>query len=166
MPDCTWPADRPVLVAASTPADARLVEDALAELGLSHVLAEDGVEAMQALCRRPSPFAAVVVGERVGRVSGFTLCGLARDAGYALPMLLLTGDDSRWTAERAARLRLAVLWQPASSRRVAGTLLGMLPRRGRRTNGLPAVARHGGRRSIGADCEWTSCKEDPCRSND
>jgi Ala-tRNA(Pro) deacylase len=109
MPDCTWPADRPVLVAASTPADARLVEDALAELGLSHVLAEDGVEAMQALCRRPSPFAAVVVGERVGRVSGFTLCGLARDAGYALPMLLLTGDDSRWTAERAARLRLAVL---------------------------------------------------------
>ncbi len=102
MPHCT-PAERPVLLAASGAADVRLVEAALAELGVPHLLVDDGVDAMRALCRRPRTFAAVVVGERVGQVSGLTLCGLARDAGCALPMVLLTGDDWRWAAPRAGR---------------------------------------------------------------
>jgi CheY-like chemotaxis protein len=105
------------------------MEAGLAELGLTHVKVEDGVEAMQALCRRPNTYAAVVVGERVGRVSGFTLCGLARDAGCALPMLLLTGDEHRWAAARAARLGVTVLWQPSSPQRVSRALRGLLPRR-------------------------------------
>jgi hypothetical protein len=130
MIDCTWPAGRPVLVAASGPADWQLMENALDELALSCVRLGDGVEAMQALCRRPNAYAAVVVGERVGRVSGLTFCGLARDAGCGLPILLLLSDyDCHSVAGRAARLRIAVLWQPTSSRRLARTLLGLLPRR-------------------------------------
>jgi hypothetical protein len=130
MIDCTWPAGRPVLVAASGPADWQLMEDALDELALSCVRLGDGVEAMQAICRRPNAYAAVVVGQRVGQVSGLTFCGLARDAGCGLPiLLLLSDDDCRWVAGRAARLRISVLWQPISSRRLARTLLGLLPRR-------------------------------------
>jgi hypothetical protein len=84
---------------------------------------------MQALCRRPNTYAAVVVGERAGRVSGFTLCGLARDAGCRLPMLLLTGDEHRWAAGRAARLGVTVIWQPATLPRISRALRGILPRR-------------------------------------
>ena len=120
---------RSVLVASSTPSDAWLAREALAELGLGHLLVDDAVEAMGELCRRPTEHSAVLVGERVGRVSGLTLCGLARDAGCRLPMLLLTGEDCRWNAVRAARLHVTVLWRPTSVQRVARSLLTLLPRR-------------------------------------
>jgi hypothetical protein len=59
---------------------------ALDRLGLPAVLAEDGVSAMRALCGRPAEFAGMVVGDRIGRLSGLSLRGLARDAGCALPL--------------------------------------------------------------------------------
>lgn len=117
-----------VLVIASRPADARLATDALAELGVLHLQVEDAVEAMQALCRRPHTFSALVVGEEVGRASGLTLCGLARDAACRLPILLLTADRDPSVAARAARLRVTVLWQPTAASRVLRALHGMLPR--------------------------------------
>jgi hypothetical protein len=44
-------------------------------------------------------------------------------------MLLLTGDEHRWAAARAARLGVTVLWQPSSPQRVSRALRGLLPRR-------------------------------------
>jgi CheY-like chemotaxis protein len=129
MSASAWPFERPVLVATSYPADALLVRAALERVGLPIALADDGVTAMHALCGRPGAFAGVVVGDRVGRVSGLTLCGLARDAGCVLPILLLTADDSASIATRAARLRVTVLWLPVSSRRLENALRDMLPRR-------------------------------------
>jgi hypothetical protein len=66
-------------------------------------------EAMQALCRRPNTFAAVIVGERVDRASAWRLCGLAGDAGCRLPILLITGDEGRLAAARAEGLGVTVL---------------------------------------------------------
>jgi hypothetical protein len=107
-----WPFERPILVATSDPAEALVLR-----------------AAMQALCRQPEAFAALVTGTRVGRASGLTLCGLARDAGCALPALLLTGEDTTVIAPRAARLHVTVLWQPVSSGRLASALHDLLPRR-------------------------------------
>jgi hypothetical protein len=84
---------------------------------------------MQALCRRPNTFAAVIVGDRVDRVSGWTLCGLARDAGCRLPILLLTGDEGRLAVARAEGLEVSVLRRPDSAQRVAGAMNALLPRR-------------------------------------
>jgi CheY-like chemotaxis protein len=115
MSDYTTAAERPVLVAASAPDDKRLIMEALDELALPGVLVSDGAEAMQTLCRRPNTFAAVIVGERVDRVSGWTLCGLARDAGCRLPILLVTGDEGPLAAARADGLGVTVLCRPASA---------------------------------------------------
>jgi CheY-like chemotaxis protein len=120
MPDYTSAAERPVLVAASAPEDKRLIMEALDELALPGVLVSDGAEAMQTLCRRPNTFAAVIVGDRVDRVSGWTLCGLARDAGCRLPILLVTGDEGRLAAARAEGLRVTVLGRPDSARPESG----------------------------------------------
>ena len=129
MPASAWPPERPVLVATSYPADALVLRAALERVGLPMALVDNGVTAMHALCRQPGAFASVIVGDRVGRVSGLTLCGLARDAGCTLPILLLTVDDCASIATRAARLRVTVLWQPVSSRRLESALRDLLPRR-------------------------------------
>jgi CheY-like chemotaxis protein len=129
MSDYTSSAERPVLVAASRPEDKRLIMEALDELALPGVLVSDGAEAMQALCRRPNTFAAVIAGDRVDRVSGWTLCGLARDAGCRLPILLVTGDESRLAAARAEGLGVTVLRRPDSARWVASSMNALLPRR-------------------------------------
>jgi CheY-like chemotaxis protein len=109
MSASTWPFERPVLVAPSYPADALLLRAVLERVGLPIALADDGVTAMHALCRQPGAFAGLVAGDRVGRVSGLTLCGLARDAACTLPILLLTADACVSIAIRAARLRATVL---------------------------------------------------------
>ena len=44
-------------------------------------------------------------------------------------MLLLTSEVCRWTAVRAARLAVSVLWQPVPAYRLAQTLTVMLPPR-------------------------------------
>ena len=129
MPTSSWPYERPILVATSYPADALLLRGSLDRVGVPMAVANDGVTAMHALCGRQHTFAGVVVSDRVGRVSGLTLCGLARDAGCALPMLLLTADDCGLIATRAARLRVAILWQPVTPRRLETALRDMLPRR-------------------------------------
>ena len=125
----SWPYERPVLVATSYPADALLLRVSLDRVGFPIAVVNDGVTAMHALCGRQHQFAGVVVSDRVGRVSGLTLCGLARDAGCALPMLLLTAEDCRVIAARTARLRVAVLWQPVTPRRLESALRAMLPRK-------------------------------------
>ena len=73
-------------------------------------------------------FAAVIVGDRVDRVSGWTLCGLARDAGCPLPILLVTGDEGPLAAARAEGLRVTVLGRSASAQRVARAMSALLPR--------------------------------------
>lgn len=135
---------RLVLVAAAVGADVRAIELALDRLGVDRVRVYDAVEAMRAICHERTAYSAVVVGEGVGQASGLTVCGLARDAGCSLPMLLTTADDCRRTAMRAARLEVTVLWLPASARHVARTVDGMLPRRcgcptGRVTGRSPGV---------------------------
>jgi len=129
MPTSSWPFERPILVASSYPADALLLRAALDRVGLPMALAEDAVTAMHAVCSQPAAFAGIVVGDRVGRASGLTLCGLARDAGCNLPILLMTPDDSGTIALRAARLRVTVLWQPVSTRRLEDALRGLFSQR-------------------------------------
>jgi hypothetical protein len=129
MITCSHPAPRPVLVAASEVSDAALARSAIEELGLIPVLVQEAAEAIRHLSGDGKRYAAVVVGERIGQATGFTLCGVARDAGCRLPMLLLTSDVCRWTAVRAARLRVSVLWQPVPASRLAKTLSTMLPPR-------------------------------------
>ena len=124
-----WPFERPILVATSHPAEALVLRAAIERVGLPVAAADDAVTAMQSLRAQPGGFAALVAGDRVGRASGLTLCGLTRDAGFTLPALLLTTEDSPLIADRAARLRVTVLWQPVSSRRLEGALLDLLPRR-------------------------------------
>jgi CheY-like chemotaxis protein len=121
--------ERPILLAASEPDDVWIARAALERVGWSVAPAEDAVAGMQALCDGAGQFAAVVVGERVGRVSGLTFCGLARDAGCTLPALLLTADAHAAIAVRAARLHVTVLWHPVSPRQLERALRGLLPRR-------------------------------------
>jgi hypothetical protein len=126
---CSHPAPRLVLVAASEVSDAALARSAIEELGLIPVLVQEAADAIRHLSGDGKRYAAVVVGGRIGQATGFTLCGVARDAGCRLPMLLLTSDACRWTAARAARLQVSVLWQPVPASRLAKTLSVMLPPR-------------------------------------
>jgi DNA-binding NtrC family response regulator len=128
MIDCSQTAGRPILVAASDACDAGLARSAIEELGRMPVLVQDAVEAMRHIGTSGRKYEAMVVGERVGEASGFTLCGVARDAGYRLPLILVTSDVCRWTAVRAARLQVTILWHPVPARRIAQTLRAMLPR--------------------------------------
>lgn len=128
MIDCSQAAVRPILVAASEGSDAGLAQSAIEELGTVPVLVQDVVDAMRHVCGNGRRYGAMVVGERIGAVSGFTLCAVARDAGCRLPMILMTSDVCRWTAVRAAKLQVTVLWHPVPARRIAQTLRAMLPR--------------------------------------
>jgi len=118
-----------LLCATSYPAEAVMLRDALESAGWQVAAVDDAVTAMRELCRDGGRFAAVVIGERVGRASGLSLSGLLRDSGYALPIVLLTTQESAAIAGRAARLRLSVLWQPVSPERLQQTMVGLLPRR-------------------------------------
>jgi DNA-binding response OmpR family regulator len=117
-----------VLCATSYPAEAVMLRDALESAGWSVAVVDDAVTAMQELCRDPGRFAAVVIGERVGRTSGLSLSGLLRDSGCGLPILLLTTQESELIAGRAVRLGLSVLWQPVSPERLQRAMIGLLPR--------------------------------------
>jgi DNA-binding NtrC family response regulator len=128
MIDCWQAAVRPILVAASEASDAGLARSAIEELGIMPVLVQDVVEAMRHVCGDGKRYGAMVAGERIGEVSGFTLCAVARDAGCRLPMILMTSDVCRWTAVRAAKLQVTVLWHPVPAWRIAQTLCAMLPR--------------------------------------
>ena len=88
-------------VAASETFDVALARSAIEEAGFIPVLVQDAAGAIRHLSGGPKRYAALVSGERIGRVSGFTLCGVARDAGCRLPMLLLTRDACR--GPRSAR---------------------------------------------------------------
>ena len=129
MIQCLHPSQRPILVAASDTLDGALARSAIEELGLIPVLVQDAAETIRQLSGGARRYAALVAGERVGEATGFTLCGVARDAGCRLPMLLLTSEVCRWTAVRAARLEVSVLWQPVPAYRLAQTLTAMLPPR-------------------------------------
>ena len=103
---------------------------ALGRLGLPIAVADDAVTAMQVLGDRPDAFGGLVVGDWAGQVSGLSLCGLVRDAGCTLPLLLVTTENDATIAARAARLRVTVLSQPASSPRLEAALRHLfLPRR-------------------------------------
>lgn len=131
MPDPTRPSHGLLLCATAYPAEAVMLRDALEAAEWSVAVVDDAVTAMRELCREPGEperFAAVVIGERVGRATGLSLCGLIRDSGSALPILLLTTQESKVIAGRAARLRLSVLWQPVSPERLQETVRGLMPR--------------------------------------
>jgi len=123
------PLKRSILVASSYPVDALLLRASADRVGVPITFVEDGVTVMRELCRRPDAYVAAIMSDRVGRVSGLTLSGAARDAGCTLPILLLTADDSAVIAGRAARLCVSVLWQPVSARRLETALRDMVPRR-------------------------------------
>jgi hypothetical protein len=150
MIECSHPSPRPILVAASETTDAALARSAIEELGLIPVLVQEVAEAIWELSGDARRYAAVVAGDRVGEATGFTLCGVARDTGCGLPILLLTSDVCRWTAVRAARLQISVLWQPVPACRIAQTLSGMLPPRPCREIVVP-VATGSGRWEAKAD---------------
>jgi DNA-binding response OmpR family regulator len=127
MSDPDRPSQGLLLCATSYPAEAVMLRDALEAADWSVAVVDDAVTAMRELCREPGRFAAVVIGERVGRTTGLSLSGLIRDSGSALPIVLLTTHDSKVIAGRAARLRLSVLWQPVSPERLQETVRGLLP---------------------------------------
>ncbi|HKT60306.1 MAG TPA: response regulator [Gemmatimonadales bacterium] len=129
MTDPATPSHALLLCATSYPAEALMLRAALEPAGWSVAAVDDAVTAMLELCRKPERFAAVLVGERVGRASGLSLCGLLRDSGCGLPIVLLTTQDSAAIAGRAARLRVSVLWEPVSSERLQRSLDGLMPRR-------------------------------------
>ena len=129
MSDYTSSAERPVLVAASAPEDKRLIMEALDELALPGVLVSGGAEAMQALCRRPNTYAALIVGDRVDRIERVDAVRPGADPGCRLPILLVTGDESRLAAARAKGLGVSVLGRPDSARPVADAMNELLPRR-------------------------------------
>ena len=129
MSDPDRPSQGLLLCATSYPAEAVMLRDALEAADCSVAVVDDAVTAMRELCREPGRFAAVVIGERVGRTTGLSLSGLIRDSASALPIVLLTTHDSKVIAGRAARLRLSVLWQPVSPERLQETVRGLLPRR-------------------------------------
>ena len=119
----------PILVAMSSSHDLRLTEGALDELGLGAEWIADGAEALRELCRQPRAYVAVIVGERVGGITGWTLCGLAKDARVRAGLLLLSGEDTRLAAMRGAMLDVSVMWRPTSPERLARAIAGLLPRR-------------------------------------
>jgi len=121
--------ERPILVTASVAEDARLAEECLEELLVSSIHVADGREALRPLCRTPGRFAGAIGGHEAGPVSGWTVCGSARDAGCRLPLILLENDGHRLAAERAARLRVTLLWRPVTPRRLTRAVLAVLPRR-------------------------------------
>jgi CheY-like chemotaxis protein len=130
MRPSSWPFERPILVVSSRPEDALVLRSALDRLGLPIAVAEDAVTAMQALCHQPAAFRGVVIGDRVGQVSGLSLCGVARDAGCELPIILMTADECSPIAMRAARLRVTILWHPISCPRLETVLRQLFaPRR-------------------------------------
>jgi CheY-like chemotaxis protein len=130
MSRSAWPFEPPILVASSCPEDALVLRAAVGRLGLPIAVADDAVTAMQALGDRPDAFGGLVVGDWVGQVSGLSLCGLSRDAGCPLPILLVTSEHDATIAARAARLRVTVLWHPVSTRRLEAALRRLLiPRR-------------------------------------
>ena len=129
MSDPVRPSHGLLLCATSFPAEAVMLRDALESAGWQVAAVNDAVTAMRELCREPGRFAAVVIGEQVGRASGLSLSGLLRDSGCALPIVLLAAQESAAIAGRAARLGLSVLWQPVSPERLQRTMLGLLPRR-------------------------------------
>src|SRR5262249_34974156 len=108
MPPSFRASEGRILIATSYPADAFLLRAAAGRAGVPVAFAEDGVTAMRELCRRPGAYVGVIVSDRVGRVSGLSLCGLARDAGCNLPILLLTADGWEMIAARAVRLGVSV----------------------------------------------------------
>jgi DNA-binding response OmpR family regulator len=129
MSDPVTPSHDLLLCATSYPAEALMLRAALEPAGWTVAVVDDAISAMRELCREPRRFAAVLIGERVGRTSGLSLSGLIRDSGCALPILLLTSQDSPVIAGRAARLQLSVLWEPVSPERLVQTLHGLAPRR-------------------------------------
>ena len=129
MPDPVTPSHGLLLCATSYPAEAFMLRAVLEPAGWTVAVVDDAVTAMRELCRDPDQFVAVVIGERVGRTSGLSLSGLLRDSGCRLPIVLLTTDDSRIVAERAARLCLTVLWEPVSQERLVRTFRSLMPRR-------------------------------------
>jgi DNA-binding response OmpR family regulator len=129
MSDPDRPSHGLVLCATSYPAEAVMLRDALESAGWSVAVVDDAVMAMRELCGGPERFATVVIGERVGRTSGLSLSGLLRDSGCALPIVLLTTQESAVIVGRAARLRLTVLWQPVSPERLQRTLEELTRRR-------------------------------------
>jgi CheY-like chemotaxis protein len=129
MSDPATPSHGLVLCATSYPAEGLMLRVVLESVGWSVVVVDDAVAAMRELCRNPERYAAVVAGERVGRASGLSLCGLMRDSGCHVPIVLLTTQESAVIAGRAARLRVSVLWEPVSSERLQRTLRDLLPPR-------------------------------------
>jgi DNA-binding response OmpR family regulator len=127
MSDPLHPSQALVLCATSYPAEAVMLRDALESAGWQVAVVDDAVSAMRELCRQPDRFAALVIGERVGSISGLSLSGLLRDSGCALPVLLLTTQDTAVIGGRAARLRLSLLCQPVSSERLQRTLRSLMP---------------------------------------
>jgi DNA-binding NtrC family response regulator len=127
MPDPVTPPHGLLLCATSYPAEALMLRAVLEPAGWTMVVMDDAVSAMRELCREPERFRAVVVGERVGRTSGLSLSGLIRDSGRALPIVLLTTQDSTVIAGRVARLGVTVLGEPVSPERLIGTLGEVTP---------------------------------------
>jgi DNA-binding response OmpR family regulator len=128
MSEPVRPSQGLLLCATSYPAEAVMLRDALESVGWSVAHAGDAVTAMQELSRDPERFAAVVIGERVGRASGLSLSGLLRDSRCAVPIVLLTTQENAVIAGCAARLGVSVLWQPVSPERLQRTVRGLVPR--------------------------------------
>jgi DNA-binding response OmpR family regulator len=120
--------ERRILLAASETEELDALVAAVRRSGLLADHVDDPVEAMRALSRRGHIWTGLVAGDRVGRVSGLTLCGLARDAGFHRPALMLSAEPCATIAIRASLLRAAVVWLPSDSDLLERTMARLWPR--------------------------------------
>jgi hypothetical protein len=120
--------ERRILVAASVPQEARTLVEAARLAGWGVEWFDDPVEAVGALCRAPASWHGLLAGNRIGSISGLTLCGLARDAHFHRPALLLSDDPGAAIAIRASLLRVAVVWLPPDRDLLARTVSRLWPR--------------------------------------
>jgi len=96
---------------------------ALRKLGYEVETAASGAEALERVKREPQRFALVITDQNMPGMTGEELAGEMRAAGVDLPVILMTGNGTEFTAERlrTAGVRL-LLPKPAKLAALAGAV--------------------------------------------
>ena len=120
-------AGQKLLVLDDEPALLQATTSLLNELGYAGTPFNDPAQALQALSRDPTQFAAVVTDEVMPGMTGTRLTAALRAQGIHLPVLLLSGYGGSLLAQRAAEAGVTtVLGKPAQRAEVARALAQML----------------------------------------
>ena len=91
-----------VIVALEDPGERGAAVGALTGIGIEAIPAEDGVEALGIVERRPVGVGLVVAGLLLPTISGRRICRVLSWARHSVPILLIGGYSPREVRERAA----------------------------------------------------------------